>query len=83
MPGAVFAVRFQIGDAEWDQCVHLAACYRLVALSTWHDLIGTHLSARVPGSDHHFLINPYGMRCSEITASSRIQGDHADAEMGL
>lgn len=51
----------------------LAAAYRLVAHYGWDDLIFTHLSARVPGPDHHFLINPYGMLFEEITASSLVK----------
>ena len=54
-------------DAEWNQRVNLAACYRLVALYGWDDLVDTHISARVPGPDHHFLINPYGLMFEEIT----------------
>jgi len=54
----------------------LAACYRLVALYGWEDLIFTHISARVPGPEHHFLINPYGMMFHEITASSLVKVDH-------
>jgi ribulose-5-phosphate 4-epimerase/fuculose-1-phosphate aldolase len=61
--------------AEWQQRVDLAACYRLVALHGWDDLIFTHISARVPGPEHHFLINPYGMLFSEITASSLVKID--------
>ena len=57
-------------DTEWNVRVDLAACYRLVALYEWDDLIFTHISARVPGPEHHFLINPYGMMFDEITASS-------------
>ncbi len=53
----------------------LAAAYRLVAHFRWDDLIFTHLSARVPGPEHHFLINPYGMLFSEITASSLVKVD--------
>ncbi|HMN73792.1 MAG TPA: class II aldolase/adducin family protein [Rhodoblastus sp.] len=53
--------------------VDLAACYRLVALYGWDDLIFTHISARVPGPAHHFLINPYGMMFEEITASSLVK----------
>src|SRR5215208_6885622 len=60
-------------DAEWNQRVNLAACYRLVALYGWDDLVDTHISARVPGPDHHFLINPYGMMFEEITASSLVK----------
>src|SRR5204862_3818615 len=55
--------------------VDLAACYRLVALFGWDDLIFTHISARVPGPEHHFLINPYGMLFEEITASSLVKVD--------
>ena len=61
--------------AEWEQRVALAACYRLVALYGWDDLIFTHISARVPGPEHHFLINPYGWLFSEITASSLVKVD--------
>ena len=50
--------------------VDLAACYRLVAPYGWNDLVFTHISARVPGPEHHFLINPYGMLFEEITASA-------------
>src|SRR4051794_10441850 len=71
------AVRDQVSDAEWQARVDLAAAYRLVALSGWDDLIFTHISARVPGSEHHFLINPYGMMFEEITASSLVKIDLA------
>jgi ribulose-5-phosphate 4-epimerase/fuculose-1-phosphate aldolase len=66
-----------VSDAEWEQRLHLAACYRLVALYHWDDLIFTHISARVPGPEHHFLINPYGMLFEEITASSLVKVDLA------
>jgi ribulose-5-phosphate 4-epimerase/fuculose-1-phosphate aldolase len=55
----------------------LAAAYRAVALYGWDDLVFTHISARVPGPDHHFLINPYGMMFEEITASSLVKIDLA------
>jgi ribulose-5-phosphate 4-epimerase/fuculose-1-phosphate aldolase len=55
--------------------VDLAACYRLVALYGWADLVFTHISARIPGPEHHFLINPYGLMFDEITASSLIRVD--------
>jgi ribulose-5-phosphate 4-epimerase/fuculose-1-phosphate aldolase len=55
--------------------VDLAAAYRLVAYYGWDDLIFTHLSARIPGPEHHFLINPYGMTFDEITASSLVKVD--------
>src|SRR5271154_5730421 len=68
-------VRDQVAPAEWEQRVALAAAYRLVAHFGWDDLIFTHLSARVPGRDHHFLINPYGMTFDEITASDLVKVD--------
>lgn len=60
---------------EWQARVDLAAAYRLVALYGWDDLVFTHISARVPGPEHHFLINPYGMLFDEITASSLVKVD--------
>src|ERR1700683_3679775 len=68
-------VRSQVSPEEWEQRVALAATYRLVAHFHWDDLIFTHLSARVPGPDHHFLINPYGMTFDEVTASSLVKVD--------
>lgn len=58
---------------EWALRVDLAAAYRLIALHGWDDLIFTHLTARVLGPEHHFLINPYGMGFAEITASSLVK----------
>lgn len=69
------SVRDRVTPEEWEQRVTLAAAYRLVAHFRWDDLIFTHLSARVPGRDHHFLINPYGMTFDEITASSLVKVD--------
>ena len=66
-------VQQEMSDAEWQVRVDLAAAYRLVASYGWDDLIFTHLSARVPGPEHHFLINPYGMMFEEITASSLVK----------
>ncbi len=68
-------VRQQVSAAEWDARVNLAAAYRLIALFGWDDLVFTHVSARVPGPEHHFLINPYGMMFDEITASSLVKID--------
>jgi ribulose-5-phosphate 4-epimerase/fuculose-1-phosphate aldolase len=65
----------QVSADEWQLRCDLAACYRLVALYGWSDLIFTHISARLPGPEHHFLINPYGMMFDEITASSLIKVD--------
>ncbi len=69
------ALREHISEEEWQLRVTLAACYRLVALYGWSDLIFTHISARVPGPEHHFLINPYGLMFDEITASSLLKVD--------
>ncbi len=66
-----------MSPAEWEARVNLAAAYRLVADFHWDDLIFTHLSVRVPGPEHHFLINPYGMLFEEITASSLVKVDLA------
>ena len=68
-------VRSRVTAEEWEQRVALAAVYRLVAHFRWDDLIFTHLSARVPGPDHHFLINPYGMTFDEVTASTLVKID--------
>jgi len=68
-------VKEQVSEAEWNLRVELAAAYRLVAHYGWDDLIFTHISARVPGSEDHFLINPYGMMFEEITASSLVKVD--------
>lgn len=70
-------VRSQVSDEEWALRVDLAACYRLVAMHGWDDLVFTHISARVRGPDEHFLINPYGMLFEEITASSLVKVDLA------
>jgi ribulose-5-phosphate 4-epimerase/fuculose-1-phosphate aldolase len=69
------SLQSQVTAAEWRTRVDLAACYRLVAYYGWDDLIFTHISARVPGPETHFLINPYGMMFDEITASSLVKID--------
>lgn len=69
------SMKDQVSADEWQLRCDLAACYRLVAMYGWTDLIFTHISARVPGPEHHFLINPYGMMFDEITASSLIKVD--------
>lgn len=69
------SVRQSVSAEEWKVRTDLAACYRLVAHYGWEDLIFTHISARVPGPEHHFLINPYGMMFGEITASSLVKVD--------
>ena len=71
------SMRDRVGAEEWDMRVDLAACYRLVARYGMTDLVYNHITARVPGPDHHILINPYGMLYEEITASSLIKVDLA------
>jgi ribulose-5-phosphate 4-epimerase/fuculose-1-phosphate aldolase len=68
-------VRGLVTDEEWRVRVDLAAAYRLVDHYGWTDMIFTHLSARIPGPDHHFLINPYGMMFDEVTASNLVKID--------
>ena len=72
---AATTIKDQVSAEEWALRVDLAAAYRLVALYGWDDLIFTHLSARVPGPEHHFLINPYTHMFEEITASSLVKID--------
>jgi ribulose-5-phosphate 4-epimerase/fuculose-1-phosphate aldolase len=62
-------------EAERRLRIDLAAAYRLVALFGWDDLLATHLSVRLPGPQHHFLINPFGLLFEEITASSLVKVD--------
>src|SRR5260370_19050694 len=66
-------IRDQISEPEWQTRVDLAAAYRLVALYWLDYLILTDISARVPGTEHHFLLNPYGMMFEEVTASSLVK----------
>jgi ribulose-5-phosphate 4-epimerase/fuculose-1-phosphate aldolase len=69
------SIRAEVSDAEWQVRTDLAACYRAIAMYGWDDLVFTHVSARVPGPDDHFLINAYGMMFDEITASSLVKVD--------
>lgn len=71
------SVKDQVSSQEWQLRVDLAACYRLVAAYGWSDLVFTHISARIPGPEHHFLINPYGLMFDEITASSLVKVDQS------
>ena len=75
MPIATPSVRDQVSEEEWQARVDLAACYRLAAMHGWTDLIYTHISARVPGTDDHFLLNPFGFMFEEVTASSLVKLD--------
>lgn len=65
----------EISEEEWQVRRDLAACYRLCALRQWDDLIYTHISAAVPGEPGRFLINPFGYRFDEITASNLVKID--------
>ncbi|MFP6759693.1 MAG: class II aldolase/adducin family protein [Alphaproteobacteria bacterium] len=67
------SVRDLVSPEEWQLRVDIAACYRLIALEGWDDLVFTHISGRVPGGEGHFLINPFGMLFEEITASSLVK----------
>lgn len=69
------SLKGRVSAEEWQARVDCAALYRLVALEGWDDMIFTHISMRVPGPDHHFLINPYGLMFEEITASSLVKVD--------
>jgi ribulose-5-phosphate 4-epimerase/fuculose-1-phosphate aldolase len=77
MTNPIENVQARVSAEEWEVRINLAAAYRLVALYGWDDLVFTHISARVPGAEHHFLINPYGMMFDEITASSLVKIDLA------
>lgn len=83
------ALRDSISPAEWEARVNLAAFYRLAAIYGWDDLLATHISARVPGPEHHFLLNPLGLLFEEITASSLVKIDldgnilDTDSEYGI
>ncbi len=77
LQAAPVSLREQVSAEEWRVRVDLAACYRLVAHYRWDDLVFTHISARVPGPEGAFLLNPYGMMFGEITASSLAKVDFA------
>lgn len=68
-------IRDRVSAEEWAVREDLAACYRQIARMGWDDLVFTHISARVPGPEPHFLINPYGLLFGEITASSLVKID--------
>jgi ribulose-5-phosphate 4-epimerase/fuculose-1-phosphate aldolase len=75
MASTVSAIPARMLAGEWQIRCDLAACYRLVDLFGWSDLINTRITARVPGRDDHFLINPYGLLFDEVTASSLVKID--------
>lgn len=72
-PLAIPSVQQRVSAEEWQTRVDLAACYRLVARFGWSDLVFTHITARVPGTEDQFLINPYGLMFDEVTASSLVK----------
>ena len=69
------SIRDEVSAQEWQARVDLAACYRLVDKYEMTDLIYNHITARIPGTDHHLLINLYGLLYKEITASSLVKID--------
>ena len=71
----ILKVNQKMSDAEWQVRCDLAACYRLFVKFGWTDLIFTHLTARVPGHENQYLINPYGLLFEEITASNLLKVD--------
>lgn len=73
--GSPVSLKDKVSEAEWRTRVELAALYRLVAMHGWDDMIFTHISARVPGPETHFLINPYGFYFEEMTASCLVKVD--------
>ncbi|EGD57271.1 class II aldolase/adducin family protein [Novosphingobium nitrogenifigens DSM 19370] len=78
----------EISEAEWKTRVDLAAFYRIAAIQGYDDFLYTHITARVPGPDKHFLINPFGLTFDEITASSLVKVDIdgtiiGDSEYGI
>jgi ribulose-5-phosphate 4-epimerase/fuculose-1-phosphate aldolase len=83
---AVTPMRERVSAEEWEVRVNLAACYRLAAHFRMTDLIYTHISARVPGRKHHFLINAFGQLWDEISASTLVKvtldGDIVDDPTG-
>lgn len=60
---------------EWQARVQLAACYRIFAHLGWTELIYNHITLRLPGPETHFLINPFGLHYSEVTASNLVKID--------
>ena len=72
---ATGSVKDQVSPEEWELRKNLAAAYRVFAHYGWDDLVFTHLSARVPGPEHHFLLNPYDLMFEEITASNLVKVD--------
>jgi ribulose-5-phosphate 4-epimerase/fuculose-1-phosphate aldolase len=74
-PESATLARAGASQEEWDARVQLAAAYRIFHMLGWTELIYNHISLRVPGPDRHFLINPFGLHYSEVTASSLVKVD--------
>jgi ribulose-5-phosphate 4-epimerase/fuculose-1-phosphate aldolase len=74
-PKTLPSLKSTVSAEEWAARVDLAAAYRLTAMFGWEDLVFTHITLRVPGSEDQFLINPYGVFFDEITASSLVKID--------
>ncbi|MGB1884016.1 MAG: class II aldolase/adducin family protein, partial [Gammaproteobacteria bacterium] len=77
-----------MNEEEWQTRVDVAACYRLIAHFGMDDLVYNHISARVPGKEEHFLLNPFGLLYEEVTASNLIKVDLdgnivSDTEYGI
>lgn len=87
MNAEVQSLKNRVSAAEWEVRVQLAALYRLTALYGWDDFHYTHISARVPGPEHHFLLNPLGLWFEEVTASNLVKvdldGNIIDGEWGI
>jgi ribulose-5-phosphate 4-epimerase/fuculose-1-phosphate aldolase len=69
------SLRDQVSPEEWAVRVDLACAYRLVAHHGWTWMIYNHISARVPGHEGQFLLNPFGLHYTEVTASNLVKID--------
>jgi ribulose-5-phosphate 4-epimerase/fuculose-1-phosphate aldolase len=81
MATTVTAIPTRMSAEEWQIRCDLAACFRLVEMFGWSDLINTRITARVPGRSDHFLINPYGLLYDEVTAWSLVKIDKEGNEV--
>lgn len=82
MAGERLIANVPTSDEEQKIRIELAACYRLAQMNGWDELIYNHISARVPGPEHHFLINPFGLAFEEVTASNLVKVDFAGRIVG-
>jgi ribulose-5-phosphate 4-epimerase/fuculose-1-phosphate aldolase len=72
----------QFDEQEWQARVQLAACYRIFDRLGWTELIYNHITLRLPGREKHFLINPFGLHYSEVTASNLVKIDLSGNPVG-